>query len=491
MKSNSVSFGVIAVVLVGSTPFAVPRASAQSEEAIGKVRDLNQKAIEAYENLELEQARDLLTQALEICAKEGMKGHPFKARTHVNLGAVLVGGFQQPDAAIKQFQRALEIQSDITLTAALKNPEIEAVFARARSGDTSGEKPGDPEPAEPVAVPAEPKEQPVPPADISGVYHEPVVTAPVGQKIDVRAAVEKKLQFSRLVLAYRPEGASGFLVRDMEKEGEGWYSARIPEPATRGSIVQYYVEARDEGGASLVSNGSEQEPHVVALGDASIAGVDDSSLVESDAPAGIEQEAPPGSMPDNRYFFTLGIGAGYGYASGRPEVSPRTDGGTPIEFSGFAPSNLAHLTPEFGYVMSPGFTLSMQLRVQMVTGATEVQGNNDKVYEPAKWAVAAFARGSFILRQERGFRPFVSMLAGAGEIRHLVNIGNEHSDCGPSGDKECIDTVKAGVAFAGGDVGFYYDLTDNLAFVALANAVLGVPDTTLHFDVNAGLSFGF
>jgi hypothetical protein len=38
-------------------------------------------------------------------------------------------------------------------------------------------------------------------------------------------------------------GASDFLARDMEREASGEYQARIPEPATAGGSVAYYIEA--------------------------------------------------------------------------------------------------------------------------------------------------------------------------------------------------------------------------------------------------------
>ena len=51
-------------------------ARAQDPEALARVRDLNKKAVDAYENLELEEARKSLMTALEICATEGLNRHP-------------------------------------------------------------------------------------------------------------------------------------------------------------------------------------------------------------------------------------------------------------------------------------------------------------------------------------------------------------------------------------------------------------------------------
>ena len=44
-----------------------------SEDAVVKVKALNQKALAAYENLELEDARKALMEALQICAFHALK----------------------------------------------------------------------------------------------------------------------------------------------------------------------------------------------------------------------------------------------------------------------------------------------------------------------------------------------------------------------------------------------------------------------------------
>ncbi len=106
-------------------------AQAPAPEALAKVRDLNKRAVDAYENLDLEEARKALMQALELCATEGLNRHALKAQTHINLAVVLVGGLKQRDAAIKQFQRALEIDPAIRVPKRLSNPEIQSAFDTA------------------------------------------------------------------------------------------------------------------------------------------------------------------------------------------------------------------------------------------------------------------------------------------------------------------------------------------------------------------------
>lgn len=501
---------LVAALAVAVTGAWAPRpAFAQSEEAISKVKDLNQKALTSYDNLELEEARKALTEALQICAQEGMNEHPWKARTHVHLGAILVGGFQQKEMAIKQFQRALEIQPEIQLTPSLRNPETQAVFDEAKKGGS-----GKPATAKPVETPVE---KPVEPAkeDPAGISHQPVATSPGGAKVEIKAKVTK-VKFARVVLAYRPEGATGFLARDMDASGDGWFSARIPEPATQGGLVQYYIEARDDMGRAVANNGSETEPHVVALGDAA-AGVDASSLVEAEpeeAPSAADAPAGPDKVG---FVFGLSVGSGLGYVSGSPEVNPTevdTDGDNTtrpadINFSGVAPAKLGHLNVEAGYAIRPGFIVSVQARIQKVSGATEAYSVVDnegttKKFSPATGAFSVFGKATWLLGAPGTIRPFVSVLGGGGELRHVVDIGDRRSDCGPlpmpeagidpgnpdtQPSDKCIDTVKSGPLIVGGSAGLILKLADSVGVTAGLNGIVGIPNFALHADLNLGMLF--
>jgi tetratricopeptide (TPR) repeat protein len=114
-------------------------ATAQSDEAVENVIKMNKKAVEEYENLNREEARKILKNALDYCSQNGLDRHPTKARTHIHLGIVLMA-FAQREMAIKQFRKALEIQPDIKLTRSLANPEIQAAFDEAVAGMGPPEK---------------------------------------------------------------------------------------------------------------------------------------------------------------------------------------------------------------------------------------------------------------------------------------------------------------------------------------------------------------
>ncbi|HEY0705831.1 MAG TPA: tetratricopeptide repeat protein, partial [Polyangia bacterium] len=217
----------MAAVAVAGVCAAVATPAQAQEEGVAKVRELNKKAVDAYENLDLEESRKFLMQALEVSATEGLNRHTIKATTHLNLGVVLVGGLKQRDAGIKQFRRALEIDPAIKVPKRLNNPEIQSAFEAATKPEGTGTEPPRGTQPPPVATT---------PPDNGGaanltVTHEAISEASGGEAIDIRAQVQGTTRFEKVVLAYRAEGVSDFLARDMERDAEGNYTASIPDTA--------------------------------------------------------------------------------------------------------------------------------------------------------------------------------------------------------------------------------------------------------------------
>jgi hypothetical protein len=470
-------------------------ARAQDPDALAKVKDLNKKAVDAYENLDLDEARKALMTALEICATEGLNRHALKATTHLNLGVVLVGGLKQREAGVKQFRRALEIDSNAKVPKRLTNPEIQSAF-EAATKEMAGSPPLATEPGPATPPPPAAGEGPKPPPAATGarpIGHSPVTEAKPDEDVPITAVVDEGLKFERLVLAYRPEGASDFLARDMEAETGGEYVARIPEPATRGGSVAYYIEARGRGGQALARNGSPDEPHIITLGAAGADAVAQASSDDEpdDEPRGV-------ALGKGKLWLSLGLGGGGGYASGSPEVNPNyldpMTGKQSIKVSSMAAAKLMHFVPEVGYFVNPRFLLSVQGRLQYTTGATEVHHascGTSQTCKPATGAIAVLGRATWLVGGKDKFQPFVSVLAGGGYIRYLFDLGDFEGlrTCGPSQNQRCLDTVAGGGLLVGPSAGMLYALTPQLYLTGTAAALLGVPKTAFNVDLNLGIGY--
>jgi hypothetical protein len=327
------------------------------------------------------------------------------------------------------------------------------------------------------------------PASSSGFTYHTVSEVKQGNAIRVTVNVDETLKFRKVVLAYRPQGASEFLGREMDPVGPGAYSAEIPDRATTGSSVAYYIEAQDDDGQPVASRGTESRPLVIQLaGEARPSERAHASEVtkrsENDDSTTLREEGETEEENGARWFASVLVGSGVGYATGTGE----TNANLPVSGS-FASTSLGHLSPEIGYWVAPDLLVSAQGRIQLVTGPTEVVDGTGRVYPPADVALALFLKASLFFGSE-SFRPFISGGLGGGQIRHVVTFGAYH-DCGATRSQTCVDSVVAGPALAEVGGGFLYKLTSTLALEASSNVQIAEPKFTFNVDFNAGVAFNF
>jgi len=516
-KRESSMARVIAAVVTLLCVSVQARAQDAAEDAVAKITQLNKDAVTAYQANKFEDARKSLKQALDLSDTSGLEQHPITARTHIHMGIVIIVGFKQRDLGIKQFKKAIEIQPTINLTKALVTPELTDAFAEAKGGaaapPTAPTAPAAPAatqpppaaapaapttppaptaPTEPpatqrppAATPAAPPPEGEPEAPATGLVHEPVTEGKKGSAISITVGVAPDLKFDKIVLAYRPEGATEFLGREMTEVSEGHYGAEIPTTATLGASVAYYVEADDTEGNAVGARGSEESPLVIDLG-----GGHASARHKSEEEEGEEED----EGPDHQYFAAFMFGSGFGWATGVGD----TNHDVMINPAGIASASLFQIAPEFGYWWSSSLMVSLQLRYQHVTGTTDAFKNGTD-YHAANYAFAAFAKATWKFGEEdSSFHPFFSLAAGAGQIRHVVTLKNAPlingvTGCGTanSTNQTCVDTIAAGPILLGPGGGIFYDLTDNLSLVGEADSVIGLPNFTFNVDINVGIAYGF
>lgn len=492
-----IGFGIVVtlVLLVSGTGSARAQ-NDDSNPAIEKVLQLNKKALDAYNDLEFEEARKLLKQALDMCSGAGLDKHPVAARTHIHMGVVLIAAKQQ-DLGIKQFRTALEIEPDIQVTKALANPEIlEAFKAAGNDLPPPGASSSGPDGSAPPAAEA-PKPR-AEPDDVKGIQHTPPSRARRGKAIAISTLVGSDVKgYTKVMLEYRPEGAPEYLEREMKKSGNR-YTAEIPASATDGNLITYYIEADsdDENADSIATSGSEERPFSISLSGPSEKSGHGGDCEGDDCD---DEAGPP-------YFVSLMAGIGYGFTTGNGEINDRNK-----VSPGFAPASAAQIAPEVGYFVTPSFRLSLQLRYQIVSGTTPL--NLDKYLSPAyqqmymgdiekcgsdhlcstrtKSAIAVLARGAWLFGSGL-FRPYFSLALGGGQIRHLVKFKNSLPPvCGVNGDQVCIDTVVSGPIFAGPGGGVLLAIMPNVGVLVDLTSVLGFPNFTYNFDLSGGVAVRF
>ena len=449
---------------------------------IESITKLNKKALEQYDNLNFDEAQETLNKALTLCTKNGLDKHPIKARTLIHMGVVVLAeGASHHDEAVKQFQAAIGIQPDIKLTERVANPEVQQVFDEAKAGvGKTGTAPGDAGDVEKSPGTA-------------GLAHDPIASGAKGSAIPISVTTDASLGAKRVVLSYRPEGASDFVSRDLKEFTPGNWSTVIPNDATGGAEVAYTLTVENEAKEPVAARGSASDPIVIKLNDARAAqpkkrrapGTSGESPGEEpgdDEPVHAAHVVPPD------WFLGLGAGTGYGWASGYADVN--SDAQVVPQFGA---SRLGHVLPEVGYFVSPDLMLSLQLRWQAVSGATPVTDPGmtmcgaSHVCDPATGAVAVFGRLTWLFGAG-SFHPYLAGSLGAGNIRHLATFSNGANYCGSNHSMKCVDTVAAGPILLGPGAGFFINVTPNFAFTLGVNTLVGFTVFTFHVDVNAGVA---
>ncbi len=108
------AFG-LAMLSVVSTAFA--------DANQNRVRQLDTQAMQAYAELEIDRANQLLEQARQLAERSGIHGNDL-ARIHLHLGIVAIGGSQDRAAGLEAFRRALAEDPSIELERENRTPEI-------------------------------------------------------------------------------------------------------------------------------------------------------------------------------------------------------------------------------------------------------------------------------------------------------------------------------------------------------------------------------
>jgi hypothetical protein len=472
----------IALLSACVTGLALPAAARAQDDEAGisqQLKQMNDQAADQYDSLDFAGAKKVLQNALRLCAEHGLDQSPVAARTHLRLGIVLLVGFKQRGPAVEQFRQVLAIRPHMRLPEKMTTPEVAEAFRAAASAPPSAEG----QKAE-AAADADAEAAPVaadqPPAGKLG--HAPVRKAARGEAIPIKVTTGEGLAPEKVVLEYRPDGATDFLKSELREVSPGRWSGQIPPRATNGDQVAYFIEARDGAGAVTAARGSAGRPWAVALGDAG-----DASDETADVDTHDEEDDGP------HWFLGLGIGSGGGWTSGSGEVNPKGM----VSPARIAASRLGQVTPELGYFVREGFLISLQLRLQYVTGATSQTApagssdcGPDHVCEPAKAAVAGFARATWLWGAEN-LHPYLAITAGGGRIRHVAALKNVTTCGDPAKPVPCVDTVAAGPVFVGGGGGLLYDISDKTSLMLGFNALAGFTTFTAQVDIDGGIALQF
>jgi len=213
-------------------------------------------------------------------------------------------------------------------------------------------------------------------------------------------------------------------------------------------------------------------------------------------------KAPPKEEKEageESWFLSLGLGTGAGIGRGKLDTNTdvaKNGTGDDSWSGGLASSRLGHITLGVGYLLSRELTLSLEGRLQIITGTTQVTGSAKcpNSCSPPSTAFAVMAKATYFL-SPGPLRPFVQGGIGAGAIREVVKLTvtpaaddpTQTTHCGKGGnDPTCVDTVTGGPLLLAAGGGLAYEL-GSIDLLAGLTANIGVPNFMLNVDLTLGV----
>jgi tetratricopeptide (TPR) repeat protein len=452
-ESDSLLRALLAIALLAGTFVWEAPALAQVQEAAEqRIQLLNRKAMEAYDTLEFEEARAALAEAIQVARQAGIRRGEELTRTYLNLGILFGAAFNDRKRAIQYFVAALRLNRDAKLEPARATPSLEEMFAEARKQ------------LPPRRVPRRRKLQHTPPDEV-----------PEGQPVRIRVAIDPSLPVSQMVLKFRPYGSQSFKEIRMQQGRPGRYMGIIPARHTGGKSLHYYIEARGPEGERLQAHGSAASPNIIAIKQREPGRRRDEQERESEQ----EEEV-------SRKVFSVALmaGTGAGVVNGSQSEHAHqqigTSGPEAVNIDpGLAVAPL-HVAPELSYHLNDKWHLAVLGRIQVLNLISDDLSSNISILGELR-AKRFFGEGPF--------RLYLAFGAGAGQIRHRVELGDYDRNAATPNDR--VDTRIAEIGAFGFGGGLSWMFSSYVGFVAELNGLIMVPDFAAHLDLNTGLLLSF
>jgi hypothetical protein len=196
-------------------------------------------------------AESKLAQALAMCG-DGPDCEPkVRARLQCDLGAVFFSD-QKPDDAKAHFALALRDDPNVAVDKDLASPELQHVFASAKSGGVA------PSASASASTPSPTAEEDltvtVPPAQ--------AVLTPVPIYVELPSGVDA----TKVNVRFKAFGVEQWKTATLKKLGAGW-GGEIPCADVGDSLgdLKYFVQATDDNGDLVATSGRLVSPHVVHI----------------------------------------------------------------------------------------------------------------------------------------------------------------------------------------------------------------------------------
>ena len=474
--------GLVAAFCCASVPDAFAQSQVQ-QAMMSRMQLLNRQAMQDYDGLEFEKAKEKLVKALSVAKSAEITSGAVLARCYLNLGIVFGAGLKDDKSAMQLFAKAKQLEPNIKIDPARATPKLEKIFAAASGTSAPAPQPTTPPPAAPVpGAPTAPNAAPTqsPSSASVSVEHNVINAADRGERIRIVIRVSGSAAVRRCTLYYRSGEAEAFRRRELRHVRRTVYVGIIPAAATEADRLEYYVEAQGDSGERLAGSGSRSDPHTVQI--------------EKDGrEEGYEaRQRGKGLRKQKTISVNLLVGTGGGIIFGgeSEHLHPRANSArlTTVDIAPGGAWAPFHIAAEVGFHLNPLWELGVIGRVQLVNALSGAS-----VKDKNKPSVLVAARAKRYLSRGRS-RFYVSFGAGGGQVRHRVPLGDydpNDSASNPTPD-DIIDSRVAGVFALSVGGGFNIMFNHMFGWTIELNGMLIMPDHfAAQFDLNSGLLMAF
>ena len=462
------------VLIVGLLLICSGSASAQvARAAQERIRLLNSQAMEQYDVLEFDAAKELLEKAFSEADKYDLTRDSSMARTHLNMGVVYGAGFNDRLNAVKHFTEALKLDSALAMDPMRATPTLEEMFTSAKEN-----------------VPPPRKE------DLT-LNHTPVDDVPAGKIITLKATLGEDLQVSEVVVVFWIRSAPRRNRIPMTEVEPLVYQGKIPAAAVQGKSIYYFIEARNELGKRVQGHGSKGSPNIISV-QGGAAGVK--------PPTGGGGEKEPASEDKTVSVYVM-VGTGFGVVHGGESenthpVAKTLDGKGNAKTVEYKPMEIKsggalapfHVAAELAYHLNDKWHIGALLRLQFVNSISSKPANTQELMSSRVSVLGLLRARRFFL--EGPLKLYVAFGAGGGQIRHRIELGNYDLDENTGADptKQENDRVDARVAqYVAFNVGggLKYMFHPNIGVALDLSGLILVPEFSAHLDINLGPVISF
>lgn len=467
------SLGTVSVILLSPTvSFAKT-----TEKSLQKKLD---KATSLYDDLEIEQAEDVLTDTIADAASNNISGLTV-AKLHMMLGIIRFANTGEDAQAEEQFVEALLADPSIEIPDVYRTPILEKILKKART-----------------KVPAN-SDTTTGVNNITQFLHEALSIANAGEALKLNVEVPTEMPVFKIFVNFRRFEESTFQKFEMIPASATNFSVEIPGTEIRTSQIDYFITAEDRAGQVIARSGDDTTPHnIVVMG---------SGDLKTTLPPEPETPAAPSS---HSVYADLSVGTGVGFLTGgennTPTANPTRDvtGGLAFAF--------AHANVGFGAILGENMHLGLEFRLQFAP-TQDINSLTDSLDTGSGFwdtEVPCFGTGAPLdcmarLKYKYFFTDSIfysTVGAGIGRARNWLRLKslstqqiceNRETQTDSSGNQYCFirDTVRTGWFHFGLGGGMAFPITDSVAFYMDAFLMILAPETSINLDLQGGMQFKF